>query len=438
MLEPIREFGLEQLALSGETESIAARHADWCVSLAEEARRSGQLSRSGGLLALEAEHPNLRAALGWLLAHGEAVTALHLAGQLAEFWLRHGHLAEGEAWLERALAADAGAATPARAEALVGLNMLQWPRLAFARAEDLLAEAEAVARAAGDPGALAHARLHQGYAAAFQGKFDLAQARGEELLATYEAIPQGFGRHAPLWLLARASLEKGDDERATEGFAALLASGRAAGDDVSIANGLQGLAALAERRGEFARGLAGYAEAAAVSQRTGDRLHASLCLHGAAVCALELGQPDAAVRLFAAAESLRAASGASEFLYQTDQLNREQPLAEARAALGEVRFGAAWDAGLALSCDEAVAVAMALSAPPKNPASTRTATLESLTEREKDVLRLLVRGLSDKEIAAALGVSRRTASSQVAAIRAKLDAPSRSAAAAIAVRDRLV
>ena len=53
-------------------------------------------------------------------------------------------------------------------------------------------------------------------------------------------------------------------------------------------------------------------------------------------------------------------------------------------------------------------------------------------------MRLLVDGLSDKEIASVLGLSRRTVSSHVTTIRAKLDAPSRTAAAALAVRDHLI
>jgi DNA-binding CsgD family transcriptional regulator len=61
-----------------------------------------------------------------------------------------------------------------------------------------------------------------------------------------------------------------------------------------------------------------------------------------------------------------------------------------------------------------------------------------LTPREREVLRLLCAGHADKEIAAALGISRRTASNHVAALRAKLDAPSRAALAAIAVRDDFV
>ena len=61
-----------------------------------------------------------------------------------------------------------------------------------------------------------------------------------------------------------------------------------------------------------------------------------------------------------------------------------------------------------------------------------------LTRRELEILRLLVDGRSDKEIAASLGIGRRTVSNHVATIRAKLDAPSRTAAATIAVRDGIV
>jgi non-specific serine/threonine protein kinase len=110
------------------------------------------LSYARGLATLEAEHPNLRAALTWLLDQGEVTAAQHLAGQLAEFWLRHGHMTEGQAWLERVLAAGGGEAAGARVDALVGLSMLQWAQATFGRASDLLAEAEAMARSAGDIG----------------------------------------------------------------------------------------------------------------------------------------------------------------------------------------------------------------------------------------------------------------------------------------------
>jgi DNA-binding CsgD family transcriptional regulator len=54
------------------------------------------------------------------------------------------------------------------------------------------------------------------------------------------------------------------------------------------------------------------------------------------------------------------------------------------------------------------------------------------------VLRLLVAGRSDKEIADALFITRRSASKYVSAVLAKLGVPSRTAAVALAHSARLV
>ncbi len=62
---------------------------------------------------------------------------------------------------------------------------------------------------------------------------------------------------------------------------------------------------------------------------------------------------------------------------------------------------------------------------------------ERLTERELDVLRLLAEGRSDREIAAALALSRRTVTTHVTGILGKLGLPSRAAAAVHAVRHGL-
>ena len=59
-------------------------------------------------------------------------------------------------------------------------------------------------------------------------------------------------------------------------------------------------------------------------------------------------------------------------------------------------------------------------------------------DREREVLRLLVVGLSDKEIAAALSFSRATGADQASAIRASLGVPSRAATSALAVRNGLL
>ena len=70
--------------------------------------------------------------------------------------------------------------------------------------------------------------------------------------------------------------------------------------------------------------------------------------------------------------------------------------------------------------------------------STTSATAEDLTARELEVLRLLAEGRANKEIAAALSLSERTARTHVSSILAKLGLNSRTQAALWAVREGLV
>jgi DNA-binding NarL/FixJ family response regulator len=73
-----------------------------------------------------------------------------------------------------------------------------------------------------------------------------------------------------------------------------------------------------------------------------------------------------------------------------------------------------------------------LTQPPPVPAA------DGLTEREKDVLALVARGLSNKAVAARLALSERTVRSHVTAVLAKLHLTSRTEAALYALRTGLV
>ncbi len=64
--------------------------------------------------------------------------------------------------------------------------------------------------------------------------------------------------------------------------------------------------------------------------------------------------------------------------------------------------------------------------------------LKGLTPRELEVLRLVADGKTDKEIAEVLVISPRTANRHIANIFLKIDVTSRAAAAAYAIRNRLV
>jgi DNA-binding CsgD family transcriptional regulator len=84
----------------------------------------------------------------------------------------------------------------------------------------------------------------------------------------------------------------------------------------------------------------------------------------------------------------------------------------------------------------AIAEALALTAPDASGRGRDARPLPrpfDLTEREAEVLGLLVRGASDAEIARRLIISVRTANRHVSNILSKTGAPNRTAAAAIAL-----
>src|SRR6266849_6515090 len=154
MLATIREYGLEALASSGEMESTRQAHAAYYLRLSEQAELElGGPQQAAWLERLEREHDNLRAALQWSLepagdeeAGQRREIALRLAGALHMFWWTHAHWSEGRTFLERVLAASAGAAASARAKALYAAANLSFVQSNYERAEVLSSESLALYR----------------------------------------------------------------------------------------------------------------------------------------------------------------------------------------------------------------------------------------------------------------------------------------------------
>ncbi|HET7055050.1 MAG TPA: LuxR C-terminal-related transcriptional regulator, partial [Thermomicrobiales bacterium] len=143
------------------------------------------------------------------------------------------------------------------------------------------------------------------------------------------------------------------------------------------------------------------------------------------------GRPGTAGRLYGAAEALFDAIGVllvvpprSLYLRHVDAL---------RSTLGTEAFAATWAAGRALPLEQAIEEARAVTvdhvaagaAPPAGAPDVNPA----LTPREQEVLRLLARWMTDREIADALFISHRTVNAHVASILAKLGVASRREAA---------
>ena len=115
---------------------------------------------------------------------------------------------------------------------------------------------------------------------------------------------------------------------------------------------------IARGRGDLARAHAHYSEALDLAAATGERVGVAHCLEGLAATAWAAGRGVAAARLYAAAETLRAALGAPRL--PGDAAEHETIVAAIRATLGDEVTAAAWTAGRTLPLDAAVAEACGL------------------------------------------------------------------------------
>ena len=117
--------------------------------------------------------------------------------------------------------------------------------------------------------------------------------------------------------------------------------------------------------------------------------------------------------------------------------------ATAGAALGEAAFAAAWAEGQALTLEQALEEALTIEAVPLVAAQAQSTYRpeeqmpDGLTAREREIAALVARGLTNRQIAAELFISERTAGTHVANILGKLGFTSRAQVAAWAVEHGL-
>jgi predicted ATPase/DNA-binding CsgD family transcriptional regulator len=159
MLETVREYGLECLRELAELEQIQRLHAMYYLSLVEQAepQLKGR-QQIKWLTFLEQELENLRAALGWLIEHGEAEHTLQFCGALWRFWYLRGYWSEGRRWLALALQMKPLTdQTALRAKALYGAGELACYQNDGAATRPLLEESIAIYRTLGIKKELANA-----------------------------------------------------------------------------------------------------------------------------------------------------------------------------------------------------------------------------------------------------------------------------------------
>ncbi len=443
MLSTIREYALERLEAAGEAEAFRERHAHYFLGLAEAAR----VGLTGGEQAiwldrLEADQPNLRAALAWLCEQGADNQALRLAGSVWLFWFTRGHLSEGRERLAAVLALPKDAADPGlRARALAGAGALAEAQGDYAGAEDVLDEGLALARRLGDTQVLATALLFRGLVAFDRDDSERTAALCRESLSLARSVGDAWTAAVALAQLGLVALRDKDHPGATALLEESLIGFRAMGNrwGVALVTGNLGIVAL--DRGDLTRAADLLRESLTGLQEMGDRWGVATLLEGPARAAAALGQAARAARIFGAATALRERIGAP--LKGPFRPGSVHNLAMVKAALGEEAFAAAWAAGRAMTPEEAVAEAVvAIPAPapaprPSPPDPRDPATRLGLTVRELDVLRLLIEGSTDREIADALFIGHRTVATHVSNILGKFGVKSRAAAITFAHRSGL-
>lgn len=483
LLETIREFGLECLAEAGETGEVRTAHAAYYLSLVERVT-SDHRDNGAGLDRLEDEHANIRAALVWCGSGGSARIAIRLAARLGQFWLRRGYQVEGRGWLERSLAAAPEEHPPVRTAALNALGDLLrdlgehvGSRRSFEHARALahdssdgVGEATALTglaalsddvgdddatrafsdasadlwRHLGDRAGLARALHNRGWAEAGLGNVAAATALFHDALGHASAAGSDRSISHILNSLGNLLVEQGDYVSARPLLDESLVAARAADDRADTAEILADLGWLALEMGDHAAARTHLGECLALLNGIGRGRAVVFALEACAILAAADGEHDRAVRIVGAVSAMREnmgvplerdsrvhITGPSTARRALHRLARAvpaiRPRCSAEDAFRDAVIVAPWRPVASPPADRA--------AQPASPGSWGGGTL---SPREAEVVRMIVEGHSDRGIAEALFISRRTASKHVASILAKLDVGTRAEAAVRAVRDGIV
>jgi non-specific serine/threonine protein kinase len=435
LLETVRQYGLEQLD-EVEAATLQRRHRDWYLALAErfDAEWFGAAQRDWAA-RIRAEYGNLRLALGWCLdTPGEAACGARLASALRYHWIGGGALVEGRLWLKRALAAHTEP-TPERVRALAAHVRVLVAQMNRAESAPCVVECVELARRLSDPALLALATSQRAFYTLRCGDGPAAaQPLLEEALARYSALahPDLEGATVTRASLAMALLFQGETARA----AALCAEAReicvAAGERWCRSHALvaSALVAQAQDRPGEARGY--LRDSLPLRESLGDTLGLAISIEVLAGTAAMEGESIRAATLRGAGRrvwhDLGIPGGGSREYDERDQ----RVATRLRTELGDSVFEAAFQDGWKLSLDEAVAYALETGEPTEPLAGPEP--VSPLTPREGEVAQLVAEGLSNKQIAARLLISQRTAESHVENILAKLGFASRTQIAAWAAR----
>jgi predicted ATPase/DNA-binding CsgD family transcriptional regulator len=450
LLEMVRAYALERLRAEGEWELVGGWHLEYMLTLAERAAPEHMDADHARLL--DYEYRNLRAALMFAMGSNQLQNGLRLATALCSLWYFRGRYAEGAEWLQRLLALPDSQHAPAHARAAAWLGQLlqlqgefsgaaRWLEVSvklhrarkdkyglalstamlaqltlmhgdLKRARLVCAEAAERQRAIGAPGAI-NSRLQCAVIAIELGQ--VREARGA--IAACEPRGRELPKSLKAWVLfmkGRVADMNGDSALAEGLLSQALQHMREIGEQQATLVTLIELGHVRIDRQSVAAGMPLLIEAFELAHLSGDRVLLARALEGLGRCAAA-EQPMLAARLAAAADGLRYALNTRP--WPSEKRRLESWLPKVRLALKPSAFESTWQAGRLASSDAVRRLVTELRNEPK---IEQVSLKDPLTRREREVVQLLARALTNQQIAAELTISPATARTHVDHVLAKL------------------
>jgi predicted ATPase/DNA-binding CsgD family transcriptional regulator len=477
LLDTLREFGGEQLAEAGEQARFLDRLTDRYLAMATEFDQ--QLladDQTGRLQRLRSEHVSIRAALAHALddrdGDGGRVAAdqverwrlgCWLAVRLHAYWQLSGQLAEGKRWLDKALRVFPGW-SPERAWALGVRGRLATFQGDPDNAIADISESIRLAGELGDEQAAALGYLYLNLALTCAGQHPQALAAGHVAAERLAACEHRAGLVCLQPQLAYLHQLAGDVDAALEccerGQAMLGGFGRPGQErwitaSLSLISGF----ALFQRPNRGADCAAAISRALPALRDLGDGSGIAHCLEVLGWLAARESRSERAAWLLGAADALWLRTGGRLGNVAIMEQCHQHAAKRAREGLGGLHYEKAHDRGAALdlamvlagAVDEGDAApwpdgagarrehafsggdpvagaggnagALADTGDGGGPAAATPVT--ALTRREREIALLVASGLSNRDIATRLFISKRTVDAHVEHIFAKLEISSR-------------
>lgn len=356
MLQTLRSYAGERLAAHSDAEETRRRHAHCYAARSKGANRGLQSAdHAAWTRRLAEDFPNLRAAMGWLLANGEYATVAAVGWELFIFWWLHAHVREAAAWMREALDQGEGLdLVEARLYWTVGALASQMGE--FDVADTALEQARTRLAQLGDVRALGATLLLLAPAAARRGDLDEAGALSTEAAKLLREHDSEFGYGIGLSILGTIALVAGRLDEALDYHGQALEVGEELGSETLVAQSQNELGFVELQAGnlELAREL--MEQGARGHLGAGGTEGIALTLEGFAALALTQGEHRRAAMALAHAAMLRERIALPPWALLT-------PFFEAahqtiRDALGEEEYIAALAEGRAMSRREAIECAM--------------------------------------------------------------------------------